>query len=259
MDSGNREDKYIHDHKDFCAEFRSRLGERFDKLLFDRSIGPRHDALKEEDFKPCEDRRLEHYSTRSNQGVVDEVYRVGFVEPRWLAAAGFARGVIAAFEDTEHAIPPNDEIKSLKRSLAALKPRQPASRPRDWSNEDWARFHSFEEQKGRLAQLQEAVSKGGREQSGLAVSHAENYAARLFSYRVQHLTFCMFGDAAPGSKGKFSGRGLPFLTAKITNRLFDLHEDKNRLAARDVSQSYARGANRVAVFNSARWKQAWED
>lgn len=241
-----------HNHQQYCEIFRRCLPDTLRGRLFDASTGSRLQALNEDDFKPCEDRRLLRFSSRYDRDAGEKiVYKVKYVDDRWSCASSFAEMVASTYAKYKDVRPIKEEIAALQKSTRALSSRLHTKNAIDYDESEVEQSRTLHLQLERLAHLNTVRDRKGtvRTKTGL-------YAEASFAYQVQQLTFFQFGDAPPGSRGKYSGRGLPYLTAKIVNRLFEI-APKCQFDAKDVSQIYERGSARVRAFNNAHWAQIW--
>ena len=241
-----------HNHYEYAEIFQKCLPEEIHDKLFNAEIGSRLQALTVDDFKPCEDRRLLHYSARYDR-YLDEriVYKVDFLRERWECASSFATSICEEFEICKSIQPMKEEIAALEKSVKMLSNALCDKPQIDYDKHDIEKSIALKTQKERLACL-----KIVRRDKGTVRTKAEGHRENYFAYRIHHLTFCHFGDAPPGSRGKYSGRGLPFLTAKIVNRLFEVEKD-NKFTTKTVSQIYERGAERIAPFKEKYKLQIW--
>lgn len=238
------QDPYSHDHKEYERIFRMALPPSFETILFDASVGKTHQALATKDFEPCENRRLESYGAQWN--VLEEkteIVRRGVTE-RWRCASSFADAIVREFQNCENIEHPKDELERLEKSVQTLRYNLSQTPRRNWDDNQIEELYDLIIKMRRIAQIEPALR-----QRSFAKVHRKNFAAHTFAYQIQHLTHCQFGQAASDKFGKFSGRGLPFLTAKIVNRLFRLESAKERLDSNAVHQIYKRGSQRISKFN----------
>lgn len=245
------DDPTISDYKSYAEIFEYALGSEYSRKLFQPKFGSAY-ALKPVDFKACEERRLCHYSTRTEDGSTAPIpYRVNVLFERWYCASTFAKLIIETYETYRDRQTPQEHISCLELQTRHLKEQLPQKPLKEFTEDEIQTQILFDEKIGEL----EWFKRVG-EAKGFAVTKGRNYAARACAYQLNHLTFCQFGDATPTRQakgGKNSGRGLPSLTAKIINLLFDL-SGKDRLRAKDVSQIYERGAPKLSSAHSVRMR-----
>ncbi|MGR3492066.1 MAG: hypothetical protein ACU0DW_08405 [Shimia sp.] len=233
------QDPFHEDREQYAAFFREALPDSIKAKLFDPVAAETPYVMTADDFGPCEKRRLESWSWQPIGLGPEMELRRRDVADRWYCAPSFARELARIYEATKDVVPPKKELRSLEQRLRTM-----------------GESASDKETKALIRERMRWLRKV-LDERGAAVRHEAGFAYRVFAYQLLHLTFCKFGEAANGSRGHTSGRGLPRFTAKATNLLFGLSGSQAQVSSRAISQWYERGSNKVRAFNLANWEEIW--